>query len=108
MTRTYKLSLAGGIAAGYAVLAGLLFYVHSDPASIAGEVTPLLAAVAVALAVLLFAPNRETEAATGWSNRFLSWAGGCGQKASWLQLAALAASGFFFGMLLHKLVRLIA
>ncbi|MEL7110898.1 MAG: hypothetical protein AAGJ68_11255 [Pseudomonadota bacterium] len=107
MTRTYRLSLTFSIAAGYAVLAILLFSFHEAPASVASELIPFLLVGLVGLGVVLFAPNKETAAPASASKTQFSFFG-CGQKLSVAQMAGLGAAGFFFGALIHKVIRLIA
>ena len=107
MTQTYRMSLTLSFAAGYAVLAVLLFSFHDSPIGVALDLIPFFLVGAVGLGVVLFAPNREEPVqATTDMLRFSLF--GCGQRLSVLQMAGLGGTGFFFGILLHKIIRLFA
>ena len=107
MTRTYRLSLTIGIATGYAVLAILLFSFHDAPASVASELMPFFLVGLVGLGVVSFAPNKATSAPANVSKTQFNIFG-CGQKLTAVQMLGVVASGFFFGALIHKVIRLIA
>ncbi len=107
MTNTYRISLSIGFAAGYAVLAALLFLYHSDPMGTAMDLAPFFAVGAIGLGIVAFAPNTsEPVSNEGLKSRLSLF--GCGQRLSVLQMAGISATGFFFGVLISKLLRLIA
>lgn len=107
MTRNYRLSLISGLLTGYIVLAGLLYALHADPGPLVADIWPMLLTGAAGIAILFLAPGPSGNTASA-SARFLTWVTGCGQRLSWVQFGALVATGFVLGMLLSKLVRLIA
>lgn len=107
MTQAYRLSLTLSFTAGYAVLAILLFALHDSPTRVALDLIPFFLVGAVGLGVVLFAPNKEEPAQVATDKpRFSLF--GCGQRLSVLQMAGLGGTGFFFGALLHKIIRLFA
>jgi hypothetical protein len=107
MTRTYRLSLISGLLAGYIVLAALFYTLSSEPGAAAADLVPMFLVGAIGIAVLYLSPSPKGDA-TSVAGRFLTWVTGCGQRLSGWQFAALVAAGFTFGVLLSKLLRLVA
>ena len=107
MTRHYRLSLISGLLAGYIVLAAIFYLLSAERGSAVAELVPMFITGAIGIAVLFLAPDAKGDA-TSTSARFLTWVTVCGQRLSGWQFAALVAAGFTLGMLLSKLVRLVA
>lgn len=107
MTRTYRISLISGLLAGYIILAALFYTLSPEPSATAADLLPMFIVGAIGIAVLYLSPSPKGDAANA-AGRFLTWVTGCGQRLSGWQFAALVAAGFTLGILISKLVRLVA
>jgi hypothetical protein len=107
MTRTARLGLISGLLAGYILLAGLLFSLHSEPHVVASDLLPMLVVGAVSIALLFLAPESRL-ATKPRAERLLARNTSCGNRFGWQATCALFAASIPLGVLISQLFRLLA